>query len=379
MEHYDVIVVGAGAMGMSAGYYLAANGRRTLLIDADDPPHRNGAHHGETRIIRHAYGEGRAYTPMVLRARRLWEELERETGRKLFLPTGFLQTGEPGSTMLEEMLQSSAEHGLPTELLDRAEIRRRWPNLALPESHIGCYEGNGGVLLCEACIGAYREAALARGAALLTKTPVVAVEPDAEGVTVRTEAGAWRAGALVLTAGKFAGRLLGGIGLKPPLTPIRKTVAWFRASGGEYGAGRFPAFLFDLPEGVYYGFPDLDGSGVKAGRHDGDWRPVPAGEPLAPYGADPDDGTDVPRFVGKYMPEADASPVRGSACSYTMTPDEHFILDRHPAYAHLVIGAGFSGHGFKFASAVGEMLARMAAGEPPGFDIRMFSLGRFTS
>ncbi|MFB9279481.1 N-methyl-L-tryptophan oxidase [Cohnella cellulosilytica] len=378
MERYDVIVVGAGAMGMSAGYHLAASGRRTLLIDADDPPHRGGAHHGETRIIRHAYGEGRAYTPMALRAQRLWKELERETGRRLFLPTGFLQTGEPGSAMLEEMRQSAAEHALPVESLDRAEIRRRWPTLALPDTHVGCYESGSGVLLCEACVGAYREAALARGAALLTNTLVVSIEPDAEGATVRTEAGVYRADSVVLTAGKFAGPLLGGIGLKPPLTPIRKTVAWFAASGGEYGAGRFPAFLFDLPEGVYYGFPDLDGSGVKAGRHDGDWRPVSAGEPLAPYGADPDDGADVGRFVGKYLPGAEATPGRGASCSYTMTPDEHFILDRHPEHARIVIGAGFSGHGFKFASVIGEMLARMASGEPPGFDIGMFSIARFT-
>ncbi len=382
MEHYDVIVAGAGAMGMSAGYHLAAKGKRTLLIDAHEPPHSHGSHHGDTRIIRHAYGEGRAYTPMALRAQSLWGELERETGRQLFVQTGFLQAGEPGSRMIEEMRQSAAEHGLPTELIDRAEIRRRWPALSLPESHIGCYEADSGVLLCEACIEACREAAEARGATIVTNAPVTAILPDAEGVTVTVEgeAGriAYRANALVLTAGKLAGPLLRSIGLAPPLTPVRKTVAWFRASGGDYDAERFPAFLFDLPEGVFYGFPDMNGSGIKVGRHDGDPRPVPPDGPLLPFGADPEDGEDVSGYVRQYMPRAEAIPVKGSACTYTMTPDEHFIIDRHPAFPHIAIGVGFSGHGFKFASAVGEILSALASGETPLFDIRMFSIERFS-
>src|SRR5689334_10734170 len=118
MEQFDVIVVGAGAMGMSAGYHSTALGFRTMMIDEFDPPHANGTHHGETRIIRHAYGEGREYTPMALRAQELWADLERETGRELFLKTGFLQAGEPGSKMLTEMLGSAKEHGLPVAILD---------------------------------------------------------------------------------------------------------------------------------------------------------------------------------------------------------------------------------------------------------------------
>jgi N-methyl-L-tryptophan oxidase len=380
MEHYNVIVVGAGSMGMSAGYHLAAKGLRTLLIDANDPPHSSGTHHGETRIIRHAYGEGREYTPMALRAQKLWHELEKETDRKLFLPTGFLQAGESGSAMLTEMMDSAAEHGLPVEILDIEEIRRRWPALALPDSTIGCYERDSGVLLCEACIAAYRDAALARGAELKVNTLVTAIEPDATGATVMTADGvSYRADALVVTAGKFAGPMLGSVGLAPPLQPIRKTVAWFPDETGQYDAERFPAFLFDLPEGIYYGFPSIEGSGVKAGRHDGEHHPAPTDGTLPPFGSYPDDGEDVAGYVRRYMPGVSPQAAKGSSCTYTMTPDEHFIIDRHPHYSHIVIGAGFSGHGFKFASVIGEIVSQLAAKESPAFDISLFALDRFTN
>lgn len=377
MQQYDVIVVGAGAMGMSAGYHLAANGRKTLLIDADNPPHGSGTHHGETRIIRHAYGEGREYTPMALRAQSLWYELEKETGRKLFLQTGLLQTGEPGSQMLSEMMQSAEEHNLPVEILDAEAIRRRWPGLALPESHIGCYEGDSGLLFCEVCVAAYRDAALSKGAELKVNTPVMDIRPDDDGVTVVTKEASYRAKALVVTAGKFAGPILRSVGLTPALKPVRKTVAWFPTYTHDYDSDRFPAFLFDLPEGIYYGFPSIDGSGVKVGRHDGEAHPSPLDGPLPPYGSYPEDGQDVSHYVQRYMPGVSPTAAKGSACTYTMTPDEHFIVDRHPEYAHIAIGAGFSGHGFKFASVIGEMLSKLALNESPGFDISLFSLDRF--
>ncbi|AZN42600.1 N-methyl-L-tryptophan oxidase [Paenibacillus albus] len=378
MEPYDVIVVGAGAMGMSAGYHAARSGRRTLLIDAFDPPHEHGTHHGETRIIRHAYGEGREYTPMALRAQALWAELERETGRQLFLETGFLQAGEPGSQMLTEMQDSAKKHGLHVEVLGNSDIRKRWPGLALPESFIGCYEADSGVLLSDACVQAYRDAAVARGAEILVNTPVIAIQPDAAGAEVVTAAGSFRARSLVVTAGKFAGPMLAQLGLKRlPLSPIRKTVEWFMPATADYAPDRFPAFLFDLPEGIFFGFPDIGGEGMKAGRHDGLIRPMPEDGVLPPHGTFDDDGRDCAAYVAKYMPGVVPEIIKGSACTYTMTPDEHFILDRHPDYPHIAVGAGFSGHGFKFASANGEILAKLAAGEDPGFDLSLFTLRRF--
>ncbi|QGQ95211.1 N-methyl-L-tryptophan oxidase [Paenibacillus psychroresistens] len=377
MQEYDVIVVGAGAMGMSAGYYLAGKGCRTLLIDADNPPHRNGTHHGETRIIRHAYGEGREYTPMALRAQALWGELEDETNRKLFLQTGFLQTGEPGSQMLTEMMDSAEEHKLPVEILDAAEMSRRWPGVTFPEKMIGCYEADSGIMLCEECIKAFRESAILKGAELKVMTPVTDIRPDREGVTVITSEATYRAKAVIVTAGKFAGGLLSQIGLTPPLDPIRKAVGWFGTETDEYDSTSFPAFLFDLPEGVYYGFPSIDGSGVKVGRHDGEHRPAPAEKALPEFGAYPDDEFDLKQYMQQYMPQAAKVLLKGSSCTYTMTPDEHFIIDRHPDYPHVVIGAGFSGHGFKFASVIGEILSQLATGEQPRFDLKLFSLKRF--
>ncbi|WP_301172502.1 N-methyl-L-tryptophan oxidase [Brevibacillus nitrificans] len=377
MENYEVIIVGAGSMGMAAGYYLAKQGVRTLLLDTYDPPHTMGSHHGDTRIIRHAYGEGKQYVPLALRAQQLWQELEAVSGTKLFEQTGVLSAGPLEDSFLQEIRESAETYSLPLEVLRASEVNERWPGISLPDHYYACLETSSGVLYSEKCISAYREQAIAAGATLLTHTPVTAIQPDGDGVIVHTEAHTYRAGKLLLSAGAWNPALLSSLGLSLPLSPTRKTVAWFGSEEELYSADKFPAFIFKLAdETSYYGFPSIDQAGVKIGRHDGGVE-IDPDRLERTFGALLSDEGDVRSFLETYMPQAAGALRQGRVCIYTMTPDEHFIIDRHPEYSQIVIAAGFSGHGFKFASAVGEAASELLTQGKSTHDLSMFSLQRF--
>ncbi|RNB83099.1 N-methyl-L-tryptophan oxidase [Brevibacillus nitrificans] len=377
MENYEVIIVGAGSMGMAAGYYLAKQGVRTLLLDTYDPPHTMGSHHGDTRIIRHAYGEGKQYVPLALRAQQLWQELEAVSGTKLFEQTGVLSAGPLEDSFLQEIRESAETYSLPVEVLRASEVNERWPGISLPDHYYACLETSSGVLYSEKCISAYREQAIAAGATLLTHTPVTAIQPDGDGVIVHTEAHTYRAGKLLLSAGAWNPALLASLDLSLPLSPTRKTVAWFGSEEDLYRADKFPAFIFKLAdETSYYGFPSIDQAGVKIGRHDGGVE-IDPDRLERTFGALLSDEGDVRSFLETYMPQAAGALRQGRVCIYTMTPDEHFIIDRHPEYSQIVIAAGFSGHGFKFASAVGEAASELLTQGKSTYDLSMFSLQRF--
>lgn len=373
-SHYDVIIVGAGSMGMSAGYYLTQAGAQVLLIDAFDPPHSFGSHHGDTRMIRHAYGEGSTYVPLALKADQLWRELELETGKKLYHQTGVLGVGHKDSSFLEEEIRSAKEFSLPLEVLQAKEVQERWPGILIPDSFIGLLETTSGLLLSEEAILAYRHLALKNGAALLTNTPVHQIYYHQEGVTVQTEKGAFHADQLIVTAGAWIGKLLSTLSL--PVQPIRKTVAWFEAERSLYDYSRFPSFFFDFPDKRYYGFPSIDGSGVKVGRQD-------FGQPTDPdivnrqFGVYETDEGDVRRFLQTYMPQAAGKLIQGRVCLITKTPDEGFIIDQHPEYPHVTIASVCSAHGFKFASVMGQILSQKVMQAEIEFDLTPFLLKRF--
>ncbi|OUQ89754.1 N-methyltryptophan oxidase [Brevibacillus brevis] len=377
MQNYDVIIVGAGSMGMAAGYYLAKQGVRTLMVDAFDPPHTMGSHHGDTRIIRHAYGEGKQYVPLALRAQQLWSELEQASGIPIFAKTGVLNAGPLNCTFLNEIRESAEQYSLPLEVLAADEVMQRWPGIHLPANYYGCLEPTSGVLYSENGIRAYRELALASGATLLTNTPVTQLEPAGNGFIVHTESASYHGDKVLLSAGAWSGSLLDSLGLSIPLKPTRKTVAWFGADESQYSADGFPAFIFCLHDSMFYGFPSFDGTGVKIGRHDGG-HAIDPDKLERTFGAYLSDEGDVRSFLEAYMPGA-AGPLRqGKVCIYTMTPDEHFVIDRHPEYPQLVFAAGFSGHGFKFASAIGEATSQLLVEGATSLDLSMFSWKRFS-
>lgn len=372
---YDVIVVGAGAMGMSAGAQLAAQGIRTLMIDAYDPPHTNGSHHGDTRLIRHAYGESRTYVPLALRAHELCRELEDATGANLFSQTGVLSIGRVGTTAVQRKLDSAHAYNIPIHSLAAEELQKQWPGLLVPEDAIGCLETSAGILFSETCVGAYKQQALARGAILLKHTRVKAIHPTQTGVVVETEQDTYHAHKCIVTTGASIRKLLPS--LQIPVTPTRKTVAWFNADEHLFAADRFPGFVTHESDGSeYYGFPSINGEGIKVGRHD-TGQTIDPDEPLAPFGTYEEDDNDLRNFVRRYMPSASITLKRGSVCKYETTQDEDFIIQQHPEFATVIIAGGFSGHGFKFASVVGEILQQLTVSGHTSHDISRFSMSRF--
>nr|WP_251378575.1 N-methyl-L-tryptophan oxidase [Paenibacillus sp. YPG26] len=361
-------------MGMSAGAHLTKRGVNTLLIDAFDPPHQEGSHHGDTRLIRHAYHGGPAYINMALRAHQLWNDLEEETGETLLVQSGVLNIASPAVYSYKTRLEHSRSLGLPVEYLDADEIRRRWTGIVVPEDYIGLYEPQAGYLLAERCISAYRKVAASAGAKLLTNTRVERLDASPGGVAVHTSKGVFHAGQVILSAGAWFKTLEPFLTLK--VKPVRKVVGWFQPFNSGFDAGRFPGFTLGTPEGGFYGFPSLDGAGLKIGRHDGGvpWNP---GEPVAPFGSYEEDEGDLRRALETYMPGASGVLHRGTVCKYELTPDEDFIIDRHPVYSNVWIAGGFSGHGFKFASVVGEILSDLATRGAASLDIGLFSMNRF--
>ncbi|HWO77391.1 MAG TPA: N-methyl-L-tryptophan oxidase [Bacillus sp. (in: firmicutes)] len=373
--HYDVIVVGAGSMGMAAGYFLAKSGKSTLLLDSFTPPHNRGSHHGDTRIIRYAYAEGEEYVPLVLRAQKLWEELEKATGRPLFLQTGVLNVGEEKSEFIQNIIKSSKTYSLPLEVIDANEVNKRWAGISLPKDYIGCFEPTSGVLKSEACIKAYRELADQEGATIITNSRVKEMSVHDNGVTIKTNNETFTSDSLVVSAGAWSGSLLSKLGLQLPLTPVRKTFAWFEAEEDLYRHQTFPSFAFETTLGLYYGFPSINGSGLKVGRHDGG-ESINPDESIPGFGEHQGDEGDLVQFLHHFMPGTKTLKT-GKTCIYTLTPDEKFVIDIHPDYPNVAFAAGFSGHGFKFSSAVGEALSQLIISGKTKIDLSPFAISRF--
>ncbi|REK76837.1 N-methyl-L-tryptophan oxidase [Paenibacillus paeoniae] len=373
--NYDVIIVGAGSMGMAAGYFLSKSGKKTLLLDSFNPPHTKGSHHGETRIIRHAYAEGEEYVPFVLRAQQLWNELEQATGKQLFLKTGVLSIGQSDSESIHNIISSAKRYSLSLDVLDANEVQKRWPGITIPSDFMGCFEPASGVLKCEACIEAYQELAESNGATILTNSRVKKISIQDERVTIQTDGQTYYANSLVVAAGAWSGDLLSMLDLDIPLTPVRKTFAWFEADEESYNQHKFPAFDFMTPQGVYYGFPSMDGSGIKVGRHDGG-LPIHPDESIPGFGELAGDAEELTQFLNHYIPDVEHLKY-GKTCMYTLTPDEDFVIDLHPKYSNVAIAAGFSGHGFKFSSAVGQALSNLIVSGKNDVDISAFSISRF--
>lgn len=373
--HYDVVIVGAGTMGMAAGYYLAKQGTKTLLVDAFDPPHSKGSHSGDTRIIRFAYGEGREYVPLALRSKQLWDDLQKETSDPLFLQTGVLGFGPKGTEFLEEAIESADQYQLPIEVLDTEAINKRWPGMTIPDHYVGCFEPTSGVLFSENCIRTYRDGALKYGATLIPNTPVQDIEVHENFVSVHTKDESYTASKLILSAGAWSGELLSKLGIHVALQPTRQTFGFFEAEQELFDSEQFPIFLTQTPNGTYYGFPSIKGSGLKAGRHD-IGQDIPPDYAENQYGMYPEDEAHTRTFLDTYMPKASGKLMNGMTCIYTRTPDEHFIIDLHPKYDHIAIATGFSGHGFKFASGVGEILCELVTHGKTTYNISSFSIKR---
>ena len=366
---FDVIIVGLGAMGSAAAYHLAQRGQRVLGLDRFSPPHTMGSSHGQTRIIREAYFEDPIYVPMVQRAYVLWEELERAAATKLFLQTGGLMLGTPESAVFSGAKRSAELHGLPHEILSATDVRRRFPAITPSPGMLAVLEPRAGILFPEACVTAHLRMAGAHGATLRTEEPVQGWTATGNGVEVRTSQGTYHAGRLILSAGAWARELLPG--LKAPLTVERQALFWFSPArnAAQLTSERCPIHLWQFDEQrFFYGFPDL-GDGVKVACHHDGALGGPDGVAREVSAAEVDE---MRGLLRRFMPDAEGAFQSATVCLYTNTPDEHFWIDRHPAHEQVWIASPCSGHGFKFSSVVGEILADLCITGRSAFDLGLF-------
>ena len=377
-KRYDTIVIGLGGMGSASAYHLARRGQRVLGLEQFEPLHEQGSSHGLTRIIRLAYHEHPSYVPLLRRSYELWHELERRAGEELLITTGSLEGGPEDGEMFRGALEAARLHDIPHEVLSGDELRRRHPGYAAISDDIHVvWQPDGGFLLAERSVRAHLDAAAKAGADLRFSQRATSWEPtSAGGVRVTTEEGVHEADRLVVCAGAWARTLLPR--LEALAVPERQVLAWLTPRRAElFTPERFPVFLVEVEEGSYYGFPTHEGHGIKIGWYHHFREPIDPDDP--DRSTRPDDEAALRAFVERYFPDAAGPTEMLRACIFTNSPDEHFLIDRVPDAPQVSVAAGFSGHGYKFCSVVGEIMADLALDAGTRHDIGLFRLDRFAS
>ena len=371
-NRFDVIILGGGTMGTAAAWALGKRGLTSLVLEQFQHVHDRGAHGGETRIIRHAYAESPEYVPLVRHADRLWTELEAESGERVLIRCGGLELAAPGYDHARAARLAADEHGLPYEWLTPAEASTRWPAFRVPDDWDVLYSADSGFLLTEPALTGMARLARNLGATILEETPAISWGADSTSVWVATATDRYAADALIVTAGAWSGRMLADLGL--PLEIRRKTLWWQAVDAPDrYTPDRFPVFITDSRHGEIYGFPLYGTSALKIANHAG-------GEPADPDLVDrtthPGENAACVGLAAELLPGVHPEVVKSAVCLYAVTPDTDFIVDRHQGSDRIAVGAGFSGHGFKFAPAIGELLAALVT-DPNAKPLPRLGLARF--
>jgi len=360
-------------MGASVSYNLATRGLRVLNLERFGVNHRFGSSHGKTRIIRLAYYEDERYVPLLRRAFQSWREAEAKSGKKLLQITGGLMIGREDEELVRGVLASAKIHGLPCEVLPPAKAEERFPAFTLGEEYTAVFEPNAGVLFAEECVRAFVGLGSEAGCEFRFSEQVKGWRSGPEGVEVQTSSGTQVASKVVFCAGAWNGQLLQGL---VPLQCERQVPLWFSSGGLDaFSPPKMPVFIMEEEKGVfYYGTPDV-GHGVKVARTHGgemsepdDVRREVTERDVAP----------VRKFIRRRMVKLDGPPIASTTCIYSNTPDLNFAVGTHPADPRVIVISACSGHGFKFASVLGEITADLATDRKLAFDISFLSPGRFT-
>lgn len=403
-ESVDVIVIGLGGVGSATVAALAADGYRVIGIDQFSPPHQRGSSHGQTRVIRKAYFEHPDYVPMLLRAYDRWKQLEADSGKQLYFPVGLLQIGPIDGEVLAGVRRSALEHSLDVQYMTMQEAQSQYPGIQGDPTWSAIVEHDAGYLLVEQCIEAHLQQAQRHGASLRLNQCVRDWSVDGSGVQVVTDSQILRADRLVIAAGPWADKSLKRYQL--PLRVLRKHVYWYQVEAGHYQSSNFPCFFFDTPQGFFYGIPQVANAqgtteqetsargtseqetSARGASSQGNWRGLKIGRHTGGQLADPEvafehpedaeDQSLVEQFLMDCMPAVTRNRIAWQGCYYTMTPDQHFIVDRLPDCPQVSVVAGLSGHGFKFTCVLGEIAANLATDRPSPVSIDFLSLTRFT-
>ena len=369
-----IVVIGLGAMGSAALCQLARRGVRTIGIEQFQLGHDRGSSHGPTRIFRLAHFENPAYVPLLRRASALWRELEKLSNRELLVTTGIAELGPPDGELVRGTLAAAAAHRLPHEVLDAAALMRRYPAFTIPQNYAAVVQPDGGYVEAAAALETSIRLAVDAGAVVRTEEKVVAVESRRGGVRVTTDRATIDADGAVVAAGPWAARVLPRLRL--PLRVTRQVVGWFEPTDARAFAAGFPVFLLESRHGIHYGFPPYGRMGIKIAKHHH------CNEVVEPDRYDTTvsaaDAAAISAPLDAFLPGANGRLLGAETCLYTMTPDETFIIDRLPDAPQVVIASPCSGHGFKFAPVVGEIVADLITMGTTPHDIAAFRLNRFS-
>ncbi|XP_040311319.1 peroxisomal sarcosine oxidase isoform X1 [Herpailurus yagouaroundi] len=376
----DAIVIGAGIQGCFTAYHLAKRRKRVILLEQFFLPHSRGSSHGQSRIIRRAYPED-FYTQMMDECYQIWAQLEHEAGTQLHRQTGLLLLGMKENSELKTIQATLSRQGVEHQCLSAEELKQRFPNVLLARGEVGVLDKSGGVLYADKALRALQDAIRHLGGLVCDGEKVMEIKPGFP-VTVKSMARSYQAKSLVITAGPWTNQLLRPLGIELPLQTLRINVCYWREKvPGSYGVSQaFPCFLglglspaphhiYGLPSGEYPGL-------MKVCYHHGN-NVDPEERDCPEAFSDIQDVQILGRFVRDHLPDLEPKPALLEPCLYTNTPDEHFILDRHPKYDNVVIGAGFSGHGFKLSPVVGKILYELSMKLTPSYDLTPFRMSRF--
>ncbi len=377
-RHFNTIVVGVGSMGSATCYQLAKRGRRVLGLEQFDVPHMRGSYHGHTRIIRLAYYEHPSYVILLRRAYELFHELEKVTGEKVLHYTGSIDAGPADSWVFRGALQSATQFDLPHEVMTGSEMQQRFPGYRFPHDLMGLYQPQGGFLVPERCIVGYAEAAMNLGAEIHGREKVLGYDAEpGGGVRVRTDRDEYTADTLVITAGAWDAALMPQ--LRGLAVPERQVLAWLQPQRPEhFRPSNFPVFNCLVDEGRFYGFPVHGVPGFKFGKYH-HFQETGTPEQLSGDLAQPTERDErmLREFASRYFPEGSGPTMTLAACMFTNTPDGHFIIDQHPQLPQVFYASPCSGHGFKFSSVIGEIMADLAERGESRWDINLFRADRF--
>lgn len=382
-NNYDAIIIGVGSMGAATCFWLAERGYKVLGLEQFDIPHEQGSHAGQSRIIRKAYFEHPDYVPLLERAYENWKEMEALTGTQLYFQTGLVYFGKSTNTIIRGVKDAAILHKIKIDQLSQQQASSQFPEFTVPQNFETIYEPDAGFITPEKAILLYKEEAIKSGADIRTNESVLKWGKEGDTVKLVTNKNTYYSKKLIITAGAWAGKMLPQ--LNTELTVTRQTIGWVQPKKPKsFSLGNFPCWMLEEEGmGSYYGFPLLpedrfDGpSGIKIAHH------FP-GQIVDPDNVNrqisKDDEDDLRYVLEKYLPQADAKVLSWKTCLYTNTKDENFIIDHLPGYdGDVTIACGFSGHGFKFVSVVGEILADLAIEGKSNLPIDFLSLKRFLS
>jgi len=371
---FDVIIIGLGGMGSATAYQLARRGKRVLGLERYTPAHNLGSSHGKSRIIRQAYFEYPAYVPLLMRAYELWAQIEQETGKNLLTLTGGLMLGLPESETVIGSIFSATQHGLEHEILDAREIKRRFPAFQPSQETIALYEKKAGFVHPEHSVSAHLQRATELGATLHFEEPALSWEASGSSVRVTTANGCYEAEKLAIAPGAWATDIFN---FNLPLTVERQVMYWFAPVGGiePFLRSRFPIYIWEAEDKVkFYGFPAQDGNSVKVAFF---YQGVACTAETIDRTVKVEEIQRMRQYLAERIPALNSDCINTSTCLYTNTPDFHFVIALHPQHPQVAIASPCSGHGYKFASVVGEILADLVNDGKTRHPLDLFAPTRF--